>query len=224
MRFDKTNQRTETRRDMSTGANGVLEGAFPGARAQLKRRILAGALSCFNEHGIEATTIDMILARCDASVGNVYHHFGSKDGLVAALFFCALDDQGRLVDVGLKDAADLESGVQALVFSYVDWVTAQPDLARFLFQARAAVAKGPLGSDLQQRNKVRNKGVLAWFSQMGGLDALSAWPAELLPSLIIGQAESYCRAWLSGRVKTSPQQYRQLLAQAAWASVSQASG
>ena len=46
-------------------------------------------------------------------------------------------------------------------------------------------------------------------------------PAELLLSLIIGAAESYARAWLSGRVKKSPNDYAQLLAQAAWASISQ---
>jgi len=42
-----------------------------------------------------------------------------------------------------------------------------------------------------------------------------------LLSLIIGSAESYARAWLSGRVKHSPNHYAALLAQAAWASISQ---
>ena len=81
---------------VATGAQAVLERAYPGGRAQLKRRMLQGALACFNEHGIEPTTIEMILTRCDASVGNLYHHFGSKEGLVAALFFCALADQAAL--------------------------------------------------------------------------------------------------------------------------------
>lgn len=201
------------------GVEAVLERAYPGARAQLKRRILQGALACFNEHGIEATTIEVILARCEASVGNLYHHFGSKEGLVAALFFCTLDDQAALLDAELAKAQTMQEGVAALVYSYVDWVTAQPELARFLFQARSAVSKGPHAVELQQRNRARAKLVMGWFALPGRVGGLKDWPPELLPSLIIGQAENYSRAWLSGRVKATPKQYRAMLAEAAWASV-----
>lgn len=204
---------------MSAAVNAVLERCYPGARAQLKRRILLGALACFNDHGLDPTTIEMIRERCDTSVGNLYHHFGSKDGLVAALFFSALEDQGALVSEGLARATTLREGVAALVYSYVDWVSAQPELARYLFQARAAVTKGPHAKDLQQRNRTRNKAVLAWFAQPDRQGGLRDWPPELFPSLIIGQAENYCRAWLSGRVKASPQDYREMLAEAAWCAV-----
>lgn len=199
--------------------NAVLERAYPGARAQLKRRILLGALACFNEHGIEPTTIDMLKERCDASVGNLYHHFGSKEGLVAALFFSALEAQAALSDEGFAQAHTLREGVTALVHGYVDWVTAQPELARFMFQARASVAKGPHSQELRHRNRQRGKALMAWFAQPERQAGLREWPAELLLSLIVGQAENYCRAWLSGRVKTSPQQYREMLAEAAWCSV-----
>jgi AcrR family transcriptional regulator len=204
----------------ATGVEAVLEQAYPGSRAQLKRRMLDGALACFNEHGIEPTTIEMILARCDASVGNLYHHFGSKDGLVAALFFCALADQAMLVDEELARAQTMQEGVAALVYSYVDWVTAQPELARFMFQARSAVSKGPHAKELQQRNRERAKLVMGWFAVPGRAGALKVLPSELVPSLIIGAAENYSRAWLSGRVKASPKQDREMLAEAVWASVS----
>lgn len=203
----------------SAGAKAVLERAYPGARAQLKRRMLAGALACFNEHGIEPTTIEMILARCEASVGNLYHHFGSKDGLVAALFFCALQDQGALVDAELAKAQTMREGVAALVYCYVDWVSAQPELARFMFQARSAVSKGPHGAELQQRNRQRARLVMSWFGEPGRTGRIKDWPMELLPSLIIGAAENYSRAWLSGRVKATPAQQRERLAEAAWLSV-----
>lgn len=204
---------------MNSGVSAVLERAYPGARAQLKRRILAGALACFNEQGIEPTTIEMLKERCDASVGNLYHHFGSKEGLVAALFFAAMNDQTVLRDERMARAQDLREGVAALVYSYVDWVVAQPELARYVFQARSAVAKGPHGPELLQRNRVLGKALMAWFTQPERLAQLRDWPAELFPSLIIGQAENYCRAWLSGRVKSSPGQYREMLAEAAWSSV-----
>lgn len=197
----------------------LLERSYPGRRAELKRDIFRKALKLFNEQGIEATTIEMIRAECDTSVGAIYHHFGNKEGLVAALFFTALEDQGRLRDAYLDAADSTEAGVQALVFSYVDWVEQQPQWARFQYHARFAVTKGPFKEELAERNKTRNLRLRQWLAESGRAAELQNLPAELLPSLIIGQADSYCRAWLAGRVKGSPTDYREVLAQAAWRAV-----
>ena len=56
------------------------------ARGQRRRDLLEAALVCFSAHGIEGATVEMILARCGASIASLYHHFGSKDGLAAALY------------------------------------------------------------------------------------------------------------------------------------------
>ncbi|MDM8194536.1 TetR/AcrR family transcriptional regulator [Pseudomonas koreensis] len=197
----------------------LLERSYPGRRAELKRDIFRKALKLFNEQGIEATTIEMIRAECDTSVGAIYHHFGNKEGLVAALFFTALEDQGRLRDAYLDAVDSTEAGVQALVFSYVDWVEQQPQWARFQYHARFAVTKGPFKEELAERNKTRNLRLRQWLAESGRAAELQNLPAELLPSLIIGQADSYCRAWLAGRVKGSPTDYREVLAQAAWRAV-----
>jgi AcrR family transcriptional regulator len=164
-------------------------------------------------------TFMVIRAACDTSVGAIYHHFGNKEGLVAALFFAALDDQAGLRERYMSQAQTLEQGVQALVHSYVDWVDAQPEWARFQFQARFAVAKGPFAEELASRNKARNRQLREWLASHTRADELPQIPAELLPSLIVGQAENYCRAWLSGRVQGRPGLYRQQLADAAWRSI-----
>jgi AcrR family transcriptional regulator len=197
----------------------LLERRYPGRRAELKRAILKQALVSFNQQGLEATTIEMIRAECDTSVGAIYHHFGNKEGLVAALFFAALEDQGQLRDQYLEPAGTLQQGVQALVHSYVDWVDQQPEWARFQFQARYAVAKGPFAEELANRNRLRNRTLLGWMKERSEDGLLQRWPAELVPSLIVGPAENYCRAWLSGRVQASPASYREQLAAAAWRSL-----
>ena len=60
----------------------------PTSEATTDRRqdILNAALACATEGGVDAVTIDGVRARCGASVGSIYHHFGNKDGIVAALF------------------------------------------------------------------------------------------------------------------------------------------
>ena len=200
--------------------SSVLERCFPGRRAGLKRDILEQALVCFTEYGIEATTIDAIKTRCQTSVGAIYHHFGNKEGVLAALFFVAQDDQQAFLKPYLERAETLQEVIEALVTSYIDWVVANPDWARFLYQARSAVAKGPHRDELERRNAGNRKYLRGWLEDRQSATASLAVPFELLPSLVIGASENYCRAWLAGRVATSPAAYRQQLAEAAWRSVS----
>ncbi len=196
----------------------ILERRFPGRRAALKREILSQALACFNEFGIEATTIDAIKARCETSVGAMYHHFGNKEGILGALFFTALDDQQEHFKGHLKSASTLQEIVFSVVLSYVDWVVQHPEWARFQFQARSAIAKGPHDQALKERNMRTYRELKEKFEAVGSVQKIPV-PFELLPSLIIGASENYCRAWLSGRVQSSPKAYGEQLASAAWRSI-----
>ena len=134
------------------------------------------------------------------------------------MFFCVLDDQARLREAYLDAARSAEEGVAALVGAYLEWVTTEPELARFQFQARSSVAKGPQAEELAERNRQRNRQIHEWMLHQSARE-IHAAPPELLPSLIIGQAESYCRAWLSGRVASQPLDFKAPLAKAAWASL-----
>ena len=50
---------------------------------------------------------------------------------------------------------------------------------------------------------------------------ISALPRELYASLLIGQSENYCRAWLSGRVKSPPTDHADVFADCAWRSIAE---
>jgi AcrR family transcriptional regulator len=192
----------------------------PGPRKAHKRHILGCALACFDELGIEATTIETIRERASSSVGSIYHHFGNKDGLVAALYLAALDDQFAQAEPRMLSAKTPRDAVEALVRTYLEWVTQQPQLARFLFRARHLVASGPFKDELAKRNKQRFETLLNQLA--GGIKegVILPLPKELFASLLIGQSENYCRAWLAQRVKAKPVLYVDIFVQAAWASVS----
>ena len=197
----------------------------PTSEATTDRRqdILNAALACAVDGGVDAVSIDGVRARCGASVGSIYHHFGNRDGIVAALFFEIYHDQSRSVQAQLDAAQGVEAGVQALVTGYLDWVVAQPERARFLFQARGAVAAGPRTPDLAEAARRRNQALVTWFEPHRRSGALRDLPCELMPSLVMGPVQSYCRAWLSGNAAQgglpSPTTYRTELAEAAWRSV-----
>src|SRR5690554_1625790 len=197
----------------------ILDRLLPGRRAALKREILEHALACFNELGIEATTIDAVKTRCGTSVGAIYHHFGNKEGILSTLFFIAQDDQRAQLKAVLQKANTLQDAVYIMVRSYVDWVTDHPDWARFLFQARSAVAKGPHRQQLEERNveNYRDLKDRLFSLDRGPHEIIQS--SELLPSLIIGPSEHLCRAWLSGRIQASPSEYRDQLAESAWRAI-----
>lgn len=184
-----------------------------------KQDILQAAIACFNEAGIEATSIDAIRARCGASVGSIYHHFGNKEGIVAHLFINGLDQYWQQLLAALAEANCAETAVKAMVATYIDWVVHNPELARFIFQARTLVNRGEQGQRLQQNNKANYSQVLAYFRPWLEKGELRQLPLELYAALIVGPAQEYCRAWLSGRAKTPPPQLADDLADAAWRAV-----
>ena len=51
--------------------------------------LVQAGLACLAEGGITAFTIDNICRRAEASRGLIAHHFGSKDGLLAAVYEAA---------------------------------------------------------------------------------------------------------------------------------------
>jgi TetR/AcrR family transcriptional regulator, transcriptional repressor of bet genes len=53
------------------------------------RMLVEAGLACLAEGGITAFTIDNICEKAQASRGLVSHHFGSKDGLLAAVYAAA---------------------------------------------------------------------------------------------------------------------------------------
>lgn len=200
-------------------AQQLLERLYPQRRSLLKRQILLDALACFLEYGLDATSIEMIRDKSESSVGAIYHHFKNKEGVIAALVFAALDDQASLRDQYLERARSLKDVLNALIYSYVDWVSDQPHFAKFLMLAHFSVMQGEHRPALNEKNKIRNQKIVNNIAAYSDAKLLQSVPSELMMSLVIGATESYCRAWLSEKVLTNPKVYRENLAQAAWDSL-----
>ena len=197
----------------------VLERAEPGARKAHKRHVMACALDCFERDGLDAATIEQIRVRAESSIGSIYHHFGNKDGLVAALFFAAMDDESALAEARLADVASPRAAVEASVRTYLEWVSEQPRLARFMYRARAAVAAGPFGAALVERNRAKSLSMRQWLARGIEDGTIRELPRETYVPLLIGQSETYCRAWLSERVRGKPSDHAAVFADAAWRSI-----
>lgn len=181
-----------------------------------KRAILQAALQCFTEHGVAATTIEMIRERAGASIGSLYHHFGGKDGIARALFLDAMASYHAQLWRRLEQAATAEAGVRALVSSYIDWIAEQPDRARFVLYSRGYLVQQAAGADLEADGRERISRLLGFFRPFIERGELKRIPMECYASLMIGPAHDYARLWLAGRVRTPLQNHRELFADAAW--------
>ena len=121
------------------------------ARSSRKQEILQAALACFTEFGVEATTIEMIRDRSGASIGSLYHHFGNRERIIAALYLEGIGEYAALLEAGLIETLDAEACVRLFVTSYIDWVVANPDWARFVLHNRGRVEAGEMGPAMTWR-------------------------------------------------------------------------
>ena len=193
-----------------------------------KRQILLVALQCFTEHGTAGTTIEMIREASGMSVGSLYHHFGNKDKIAAAVFIQGMREFAELLNRYLSESSNeevlsastkVEQGVKAIVYANVDWIAENPDWARFVFHHRSIVSKAGAGNKLAGDMQVFYQQIISWFrpyAQQGTLRPLSI---ELLSSLITGPCHDYARHWLAGRYQTPLLEQREELAIAAWNAV-----
>jgi len=125
-------------------------GEGPGVRAQRTRRtrdsVLAVALDQLDAGGEAAVRVDLISAASGVSIGSIYHHFGDREGVIAAA-------QLR------RFAMNTESGMDA----FLDHVEGNTDAAGF----RAALLGATTAGDAAQRRAGRRQLVSVLGSAVG---------------------------------------------------------
>lgn len=189
------------------------------ARPSRKDDILQAALACFSESGVDATTIEMIRDRSGASIGSLYHHYGNKERIIGALYLTGIGQYAALLDAGLEEAKSAEAVVKLFVTSYIDWVSANPQWARFILHSRGRVEAGEMGEELREANRQQGRRIAELLAEHRKAGAFKALSAELFNSVVIGSTHDYARNWLAGRTRMDLIECREQLAQIAWESV-----
>ena len=88
---------------------------MPGDADATRRRLLDAATEEFAAHGIAGARVDRIAAAARSNKAQIYHYFGSKEGLFDAVFAAMAAD--TLADVPI-DVADLADYAGRLFDSY----------------------------------------------------------------------------------------------------------
>lgn len=176
---------------------------------------IASARKLFLSRGLEATRIEDVRDDCGISTGSLYHHFGSKQGLLEAVVVEALSDHKRALLEKLKSNDSAQSAVHALIASTATWMSENPDAARCIFRFRGALESAD-SSALKAHNRNELSPLLKQLQRWIDQGELRDLPLPLLLSLLHGPLYEYARAWLAGRVTLPPSAHIDEFAAAAW--------
>jgi len=174
------------------------------------------ALECFLECGIEAGSIEDICRASGASVGSVYHQFGSKAGIAAALYLDAVRDFQSFLVRRLERAGSARSRVRSIVAAHLAWVEANPGRARFLHEARHTETVSDHAGELLALNRDFGRAVAASLRPAIDSGELRRMPPDLLIAVLLGPTHEYVRGVLSGRAGSSMRVAARALSEAAW--------
>jgi AcrR family transcriptional regulator len=188
--------------------------------AARRRAILEAALIEFDDNGVASASIEEIRRRSGASVGSIYHHFGSKEGIAAALYLDGLRGHQHGFVAQLAAAPSTRPGVEGGVRCHIEWIVGHRELARFLLLGRDPGVLAATEQPLRELNRAFFGAVSDWVAPAVARRELRELPSELLTALWLGPSQELARMWLADPARTSPTQAIPVLAEAAWNSLS----
>lgn len=107
----------------------VIEARSVGARA-----ILGAAEQLFCAHGYDAVSVQDIAAKAGSSRANIFHHFGSKEGLYLAVIREACQRAGPLREALLDGRQPFSRRLQDFAFSHLSFLLEHAGAARLVLR------------------------------------------------------------------------------------------
>jgi AcrR family transcriptional regulator len=166
--------------------------------------LLAAGLAVFDRDGFEGATVAAIRTRARASNGSFFHFFGSKKELAGTLFLEILGRYHASVLAGVTEPCGAQEGVRRLIRAHLDWVVNNRREARYLFEISRSEWTEEVRGAQRERNSRLAEAVERWRAPLLARGELLPMTAALFFSQIIGPAQIFCRAWLSGRDRADP--------------------
>jgi len=189
------------------------------ATPKRRREILLAALACFTESGVAGTNIGDVCERARASVGSVYHHFKSKAGLAAGLYFEGIRDYQEGLTAELAKHVSAEKGIRAMVRYHLAWVGKNRDWARFLFHERHADYMARTGEEFRKLNAEFIGEMGAWIAGRVISGEIRPIQPDLFACVILGPCQEYSRVYLSGHFMTPMDRAVREIGDAVWHAV-----
>jgi TetR/AcrR family transcriptional regulator, transcriptional repressor of aconitase len=166
-------------------------------REARREQILEAARACLQEHGLEAVSMEMVIARSGLSTGAVYGYFKGKDQIISAVVTDGTAAMGRQLAPVLKnpDPPPLPQFVEQLLATISDFGRDKPGGIDRLLIALHGWSHSQSDPGLQEITRAAYRGQRDLFAetvrrwQAAGQFDPGADPdgvAQLLQSIILG--------------------------------------
>jgi AcrR family transcriptional regulator len=161
-------------------------------------RLLSTALDVFAESGQDGFTVSAVTTASGVSLGSLYHHFGSFDGLAAALYSKCMAQLFDALIAALQRTRTARTGIRALVVTYLRFTEEHPAAARFIHASAYAGYLAAHASQINAAKAPRLEAVAGWLRPHVASGELAHLPEPLIEILLIGPVAETARRWLSG--------------------------
>ncbi|MFJ8747979.1 TetR/AcrR family transcriptional regulator [Streptomyces sp. NPDC102441] len=182
-------------------------------------QLLDAALRVFVTSGEEGLTVNAVIQDSGVSLGSLYHHFGSFDGLIATLRHRWLDRLlGELAEA-LRESGTAREGIAAAVRAYLAFVQEHHAPALLLHSPLADRKSMTRGREFRDSQEARVSEVGLWIRLHTDSGELAPLPVPLIESLVMGPVVAVARRSLSGVGDVDLDEAAHLLPEQIWRSV-----
>lgn len=184
-------------------------------------RLLASALKVHAESGHEGFTVHAVIKASGISAGSLYHHFGSFDGLAAALYARCMKQLFEEMAAALARSRTGPTGVRALVTAYLRFTEDHADAALFLHASAYAGYVNAHAEEIRAVKEPLRQTIAAWLAPRIAAGEIAPIPESLIEAVVIGPIAEVARRWLSSTYDADLAEARRVLPELIWRSLSQ---
>jgi TetR/AcrR family transcriptional regulator len=163
--------------------------------------ILQVALELFTARGYDAVGVQEVAEAAGVTKPTLYHYFGSKAGLLAAL----LDEQhrplNRAVEAATEYQGDLPGTLEKLARAYFDFALANPLFYRMQLAMVFAPQESEAWQQVSGRNEQQYQAVARLFQNATRDHGNLSGRHELFAAILIGSLNNCIALWLNGRLE-----------------------
>ena len=185
-------------------------------RDERRAQLLAAALEVFTAAGYHSAAMDEIADRAGVSKPVLYQHFPSKLDLYLAVLDTHIDSLVFAIQRAIQSTPDNAKRVQATIAAYFDFIEAEGEAFRLLFESDMNVEPA-----VRERLNRMTYDCAAAVSAVISLDTgLPQEAAMLLGVGLIGSAQVTARHWLERDSKLTRVQAQNLVTNIIWRGIS----
>ncbi|WP_217170123.1 TetR/AcrR family transcriptional regulator [Streptomyces sp. AC512_CC834] len=182
--------------------------------------LLDAALRLYTESGEQGVTVTAVTRTSGVSLGSLYHHFGSLDGLLTALtdrWTSRLLGQMLTALTGTDTARD---GIRAVVGAYLAFVRDHPGAALLVHSPPADRRLMARGQEIRDAQEPTVSAFARWIQPRIDAGEVAPLPLPLLETLVMGPVVAVARRRLSGVHDLDLDEAAGVLAERIWRSIS----